>query len=126
MVREVLALKGYDRAAKRFLLEPIYQGTKNQLDSRRSIQVAQDFLTRCFASCEFIALLLRREKTSLRDAESRSARTCRCTSFFWAGSRTKTRREPTSILQLIRFAPALGTHERKRRLGGTSIPGDRF
>jgi len=32
-----------------------------QLDYRRSIQVAQDFLTQCFAPGEFIALLLRRE-----------------------------------------------------------------
>jgi hypothetical protein len=34
----------------------------NQLEYRRSIQLAQDFLTRCFAPDEFIALLLRREK----------------------------------------------------------------
>jgi RepB DNA-primase from phage plasmid len=33
----------------------------NQLEYRRSIQLAQDFLTRCFAPGEFIALLLRRE-----------------------------------------------------------------
>src|ERR1700733_8315639 len=36
--------------------------TMQQLDYRRSIQVAQDFLTQCFAPGEFIALLLRREK----------------------------------------------------------------
>jgi RepB DNA-primase from phage plasmid len=34
----------------------------NQLEYRRSIQLAEDFLTRCFAPGEFIALLLRREK----------------------------------------------------------------
>jgi len=34
----------------------------NQLEYRRSIELAQDFLTRCFAPGEFIALLLRREK----------------------------------------------------------------
>ena len=33
----------------------------NQLEYRRSIQVAHNFLTRCFAPGEFIALLLRRE-----------------------------------------------------------------
>ena len=33
----------------------------NQLEYRRSIQVAHHFLTRCFAPGEFIALLLRRE-----------------------------------------------------------------
>ena len=36
--------------------------TVNQPEYRRSIQVAQDFLTRCFTSGEFVALLLRREK----------------------------------------------------------------
>ena len=34
----------------------------NPLEYRRSIQMAHDFLTRCFAPGEFIALLLRREK----------------------------------------------------------------
>ena len=34
----------------------------NPLEYRRSIQMAHDFLTRCFASGEFIALLLRGEK----------------------------------------------------------------
>jgi hypothetical protein len=34
----------------------------NPLEYRRSIQLAHDFLTRCFAPGEFIALLLRREK----------------------------------------------------------------
>ena len=34
----------------------------NQLEYHRTIQLAQDFLTRCFAPGEFIALLLRREK----------------------------------------------------------------
>jgi hypothetical protein len=33
----------------------------NQLEYRRSIQVAHKFLTQCFAPDEFIALLLRRE-----------------------------------------------------------------
>ena len=33
-----------------------------QLEYRSSIQIAQDFLTRCFEPGEFIALLLRREK----------------------------------------------------------------
>ena len=33
----------------------------NQLEYRRSIQVAHHFLTRCFAPDELIALLLRRE-----------------------------------------------------------------
>ena len=32
---------------------------------------------------------------------------------IWAGSRSKTRRGPTCMFQQIRFAPALGTHERK-------------
>jgi hypothetical protein len=34
----------------------------NQLEYRRSIQLAQDFLTRCFAPGEFTALLLRRQE----------------------------------------------------------------
>ena len=34
----------------------------NQLEYRRSIELAQDFLNRCFAPGEFIALLLRREE----------------------------------------------------------------
>ncbi len=34
----------------------------NQLEYRRSVQMAHDFLTRCFTPGEFIALLLRREK----------------------------------------------------------------
>ncbi len=34
----------------------------NQLEYRRSIRLAQDFLTRCFSPGEFIALLLRCEK----------------------------------------------------------------
>jgi hypothetical protein len=33
-----------------------------QIECRRSIQVTHDFLTRCFARDEFIALLLRRQK----------------------------------------------------------------
>src|SRR6202453_3480956 len=36
--------------------------TMKQLEHRRSIQLAQGFLTRCFAPREFIALLLRREE----------------------------------------------------------------
>ena len=53
----------------------------NQHEYHRSIQLAQEFLTRCFAPGETIAVIASARKTSQRDAESRPARTCRCTSL---------------------------------------------
>jgi hypothetical protein len=60
ILREVLALRGYDRDAKRFLIEPVFQVKLPQQRAANGTSTAADLLPRCFASVETIALLVRR------------------------------------------------------------------
>ncbi|MGO9274126.1 MAG: hypothetical protein ACLQOO_28475, partial [Terriglobia bacterium] len=45
VVREVLALRGYDRDAKRFLIEPVFELEHATVSSRSAGPVATDLLT---------------------------------------------------------------------------------
>ena len=65
IVREVLALRGYDRDAKRFLIEPLFQVNLPQHSAGNGTSTAADLLPRCFAPDETIALLERRHPEGL-------------------------------------------------------------
>jgi hypothetical protein len=57
----VLAIRGCDRDAKRFLIEPVFEVKMPQPNTQNPTATAADFPIRCFALGERIALLLRRE-----------------------------------------------------------------
>ena|SRR5215472_5331663 len=44
-VREVLALRGYDRDAKRFLLDPVFQVQHATASARSTVPITADLLT---------------------------------------------------------------------------------
>jgi pilus assembly protein CpaF len=47
IVREVLALRSYDRDAKRFLIEPVFEMQPVGVSTRSAAPIAVDLLTNC-------------------------------------------------------------------------------
>ena len=93
-----------------------------QLEYCRSMRIAQDFLTRCFAPGESIALLLRRENpASVTQRVVLLERAVAPRYLGWLAHENAAGANIYVAANPLRSGSS-ETHERERRLGAASIP----